>query len=154
MNVSLRTTPSVLKWMATGIWCIMLLFSGSVMAQQASTVTGTVTDQTTDEPLPGVNISVLGTTIGTTTDASGMYELKVPSLSDTLRFSFIGYSSKVIPIQGRSAIDVVLESATISGEELVVVGYGSQREKDLTGSVSVVNVEEMTSLPETQVAEQ
>src|SRR5699024_3744249 len=145
MDVSVRTTPSLLKWMGTGIWCIMVLSSGSVIGQRATTGTGTVTDQTTDEPQPGVNIPVMGTTIGTTTDGEGMYELNVPSLSDTLRFSFIGYSSRVIPIQGRSTIDVALESATIIGEELVVVGFGSQREKELNGSVLVVMLLEMTS---------
>src|SRR5699024_5793714 len=129
----------------------ILLFAGSVAAQ--STVSGTVTDLTTEKPLPGVNILVQGTTVGTTTGVDGSYELQVSSLEDTLRFSFIGYTTKSIPIQGRSTMDVQLESEAISGEELVVLGYGAQKEKDLTGSVSVIDVEEMNSLPSTQVSE-
>lgn len=143
-----------MKWLvSSGIFVLVLFLSGTVAAQN-SVISGTVTDQSTGEPLPGVNISVQGTTTGTTTNAQGQYKLQVPSLSDTLRFTFIGYAPATVPIQGRTTINVQLEPTTISGEELVVVGYGTQREEDLTGSVSVINVEEMTSLPETQVAEQ
>lgn len=124
------------------------------MAQDASTVSGTVTDQVTGEPLPGVNISVQGTTTGTTTNADGEYELSVPNLNETLLFTFIGYATATVDIDGRTTINVQLEPTTISGEELVVVGYGTQRAQDLTGSVSVVDVGDMAQLPETQVAEQ
>lgn len=140
--------------MSLSIFVATLFLSGTAVAQNASQVSGTVTDQTTDQPLPGVNISVQGTTTGTTTDAEGQFELSVPSLNDTLQFTFIGYASATVPIQGRTELAVQLEPTTISGEELVVVGYGTQREKDLTGSVSVVDVESMTTLPETQVANQ
>ncbi|SMO54972.1 TonB-linked outer membrane protein, SusC/RagA family [Fodinibius sediminis] len=144
-----------MKWLISlGVFVAALLLSGTAAAQDASTVSGTVTDQATGQPLPGVNISVQGTTTGTTTDAEGTYELRVPSLQDTLRFTFIGYEVTTVPIQGRTTIDVQMQPTTISGEELVVVGYGTQRAKDLTGSVSVVDVGQMTQVPETQVAEQ
>lgn len=104
-------------------------------------VTGQVTDAVTGETLPGVNIAVHGTTVGTTTDANGYYELSVSSLSDTLQFSFIGYTSQAVPINGRTTIDVELEPTTISGEELVVVGYSAQQRRDMTGSISVVDME-------------
>src|SRR5699024_4397124 len=151
MNLRLRISTSLCRWFFAGICGSILLFAGSVAAQ--STVSGTVTDLTTEKPLPGVNILVQGTTVGTTTGVDGSYELQVSSLEDTLRFSFIGYTTKSIPIQGRSTMDVQLESEAISGEELVVLGYGAQKEKDLTGSVSVIDVEEMNSLPSTQVSE-
>ncbi len=154
MNKQLQAYSILFKWISVGMFGAMLLFSGQAVAQNTSTVSGTVTDQTTNEVLPGVNISVQGTATGTTTNTDGQYKLNVSSLNDTLRFTFIGYSAVMMPIQGRTTIDVQLEQATISGEELVVVGYGTQREKDLTGSVSVVDVDEMTSLPETQVANQ
>src|SRR6056297_3701603 len=90
---------------------IIFLFSHQLMAQ---TVTGKVADNTTGEVLPGVNIVVKGTTIGTSTFADGSFELNVPSLSDTLSFSFIGYETLDIPIDGRTTINVELDSQAIS----------------------------------------
>lgn len=103
----------------------IMVLSGTAIAQNTSTITGTVTDQATSEPLPGVNISVQGTTSGTITNADGQFELDVPSLSDTLQFSYIGYSTLTVPIDGRTEINVSIKPSTISGEELVVVGYGT-----------------------------
>src|SRR5699024_4531061 len=103
------------------------------------TITGTVTDAQTGEPLVGVNILVAGTSNGTATDANGHYELTVESLQDTLRFSFIGYRTKEVAINGRTTINVSLQSQAITGEELVVVGYGVQQKQDLTGAVSSVS---------------
>jgi len=111
------------------------LFFTSAVAQQL-TIEGTVTDSESGEALPGVNIVLQGTTTGTSTDLEGEYSLQVPDLEGTLVFSFIGYQTQEIPIQGREVIDVALESAALVGEELVVVGYGSVRKRDLTGSVS------------------
>ncbi len=109
----------------------------------AHTVEGTVTDGTDGTTLPGVNIIVKGTTTGTSTNLDGNYSLNAPSAQDTLVFSFIGYQTQMIPIQGRSTIDVALQPASIQGEELVVVGYGTQKREDLTGSVSSVSAEDM-----------
>lgn len=106
-------------------------------------IRGMVADASTGETLPGVNIAIKGTTTGTSTDAQGRFELNVPSLTDTLIFSFIGYETLEVPINGRTEINVALQPTTISGEEIVVVGYGSTRRKDLTGSVSSVSAEEM-----------
>ncbi|MDZ7692476.1 MAG: SusC/RagA family TonB-linked outer membrane protein [Balneolaceae bacterium] len=118
----------------------------NVFAQNTETVSGTITDQSDGTTLPGVNILVKGTTIGTTTNSEGQYELKVPSLQDTLVFSFIGYQSQEVPIQGRTTIDVELASRTLIGEELVVVGYGTQTRGELTGSVSSVDVEDIAEV--------
>ncbi len=97
---------------------------------RAEQVTGTVSDASSGETLPGVNIAIKGTTQGTSTDNEGNYELTVPSLQDTLVFSFIGYESQTVAINSRTTIDVSLEPSVYSGEEMVVVGYGTQRKSD------------------------
>ncbi|HKL17657.1 MAG TPA: carboxypeptidase-like regulatory domain-containing protein, partial [Halalkalibaculum sp.] len=118
------------------------------------TVSGTVTDEATGETLPGVNIAIVGTTTGTSTDSQGQYEIMVPSPNDTLRFSFVGYQTRVVPVQGRAMVNVVMTPVTISGSQLVVVGYSTQKKQDLTGSVSVVDLESMNAQPDAQVANQ
>lgn len=104
-------------------------------------VNGTVRDIQTGESLPGVNVLVKGTDMGTSTGSDGTYELRVPSLQDTLIFSYIGYRLHEVPIQGQSVIDVNLEPEAITGDELVVIGYGTQARADLTGAVSTVDLD-------------
>lgn len=120
---------------------------------QNSTVSGTVTDAESGETLPGVNITVKGTTTGTATDSEGVYSLSVPSLNDTLIFSFIGYQTQEVPVNGRTTIDVELSLQAISGEELVVVGYGTQQKSDLTGSVGSVDEEAIQQRSPTNVSQ-
>lgn len=110
----------------------------------AQSVSGTVTDSQTRDPMPGVNVVVKGTTTGTSTDSEGNYELTVPSLQDTLIFTFIGYQRYEVPINGRTNIDVIMSQQAVSGEELVVIGYGSVQKSDLTGSVGSVNVDDLS----------
>ncbi len=119
--------------------------------QPEETVTGRVTDNNGD-PLPGVNISIEGTTQGTTTGPDGGYELDVPSLEETLIFSFIGFQRQEVPIDGRENIDVQMAQETYSGDELVVVGYGTQRRETLTGSVSAVGGNELQKTPVTNTS--
>lgn len=104
-------------------------------------ISGTVTDAQSGETLPGVNVMVKGTTSGTSTNSEGNYDLTVSSLQDTLIFSFIGYQTNEVPIAGRTKIDVALQAQAIAGEELVVVGYGTQQKSDMTGSVGSVDEE-------------
>jgi TonB-linked SusC/RagA family outer membrane protein len=111
---------------------------------QNKTVTGTVNDAQTGNPLPGVNILVVGTSTGAATDRKGHYSLNVPSLQDSLRFSFIGYQTKTVPIDERKAISIQLKPTVIaSGNQLVVVGYGTQKKENITSSVSKVNEAEL-----------
>ncbi|MDR8390378.1 TonB-dependent receptor [Aliifodinibius sp. S!AR15-10] len=117
--------------------------------QQLEQIQGTVTDAESGAPLPGVNVLIKGTTTGTSTDNNGQYELNVPSLQDTLVFSFIGYETQQVPINGRTEINVALTVQAVSGEELVVVGYGTQQRRDLTGSISSVSSEDLASQPTT-----
>jgi TonB-linked SusC/RagA family outer membrane protein len=102
----------------------------------AQTVTGTVLDAKTNEPLIGVNIVFQGTTIGASTDIDGVYTLNVPSLDGTLLFRYIGFVSQEIPINGNTVINIRLEEEVIYGEELIVVAYGLQQRSLVTGAIS------------------
>lgn len=110
------------------------------------TISGVVMDAETGNTIPGVNILVKGTGIGASTNASGEFSLEPPSMTDTLVVSFIGYQTEEVPIQGRNYLEISLQPKTISGEELVVVGYGQQREISLIGSQSSVANEEVAQL--------
>jgi TonB-linked SusC/RagA family outer membrane protein len=112
-------------------------------------VSGTVTDATDGEPLPGVNVVVKGTSVGTVTGRAGRYSLQAPSPRDTLVFSFIGYQRREVPIDGRSTVDVALRSAVLTQEELVVTGYQEQQRATLTGAVSSVDVQTIEEDPAT-----
>lgn len=112
----------------------------TVMAQ--NTISGKVTAKSDGSPLPGVNILIKGTTNGTATNPDGNYTLNVSSLQDTLVFSYIGYNPQTVPINGRSTIDIVLVSKTYGGQALVVVGYGTQEKKSITGAVASVSSED------------
>lgn len=116
-------------------------------------VQGQVSDAETGESLPGVNIVLKGTTTGTSTNSEGNYELTVPSLSDTLVLSYVGYQTEEIPIEGRNEINVGLISDFISGEELIVIGYGTQRAEEVTGSISSVKSEDFVEGAVTDAAQ-
>jgi hypothetical protein len=121
---------------------VFLLLGASVAYGQADfTVEGTVTEARSGDPLPGANVVVQGTSIGTSADAQGGYSLEVPSEDATLVFSFVGYDTKEIPVRGRSEINVSLQVASLKADELVVIGYGTQQREDLTGSVSSIDAE-------------
>jgi iron complex outermembrane receptor protein len=105
---------------------------------QGLTVSGTITDGTSGDPLPGVTILVKGTIIGTTTDINGRYTLQTEA-NAILVFSFVGYSSQEIPVNGRSVVDVVMSVATEELEEVIVIGYGTVKKTDLTGAVTTVS---------------
>lgn len=127
------TAPLMVALLVAGIG------QNEAFAQEKTTISGTVTDGETGESLPGVNIIVVGTNTGTSTGADGSYELRVESLQDTLQFSFLGFQRTLVPIDGRTEIDVELQSETLSGEEVVVIGYGTQQQGDNTGSVNSIN---------------
>jgi len=111
-------------------------------------LSGTVMDAGTNEPLPGVSVTIKGTKTGTSTDKDGRYSFSIANISDdaVLLFSYIGYKNLEIPVNGRSKIDAKLESDTKSLEEVVVVGYGTQKKVNITGAVSSVKVEELNSI--------
>src|SRR5690554_5936414 len=111
------------------------------------TVTGEVSSQENGELLPGVNILVKGTTIGTVTDMDGAYSIAVQDENATLVFSFIGYATQEVAINGRTVINVVLTPDYAALGEVVVIGYGTQRRSDLTGAVGSVDADALTERP-------
>lgn len=102
------------------------------------TVSGKVTDMK-GEGLPGVNIVVKGTLNGTASDGTGAFTLNVPQGDAVLVFSFVGYVSQEIPLENRTWLDIAMSEDTKALEELVVVGYGTQKKRDLTGAVSQIS---------------
>lgn len=119
---------------------------------QQLTVTGKVTDSK-GEPLVGVNVVVTGTTIGTTTDLDGKYRIDVPQGSKSLTFSFVGMKTQEVPLGVSTEINLTMVEEEVGLEEVVVVGYGTQRRKDLTGSVSSLNAEKLLDKPAFNLAE-
>lgn len=116
----------------------------TIHEQQDVTVSGTVVDQN-GEPIPGVTVSIPDTGIGTATDLDGRYSLSVPE-NATLVFSFIGYITQKIEVGGRSQIDVTLTEDVAALEEVVIVGYGTQKKVNLTGAITAVKVDELSNI--------
>ena len=107
---------------------------------QQVVIKGTITDATTGEVLPGVNVQVEGTTSGALTDINGYYSIDKTSDNIVLVFSFIGYTSQKVTTSGMTTIDVKLVPELQKLDEVVVTGYSSQRKKDITGSVAVLEL--------------
>jgi iron complex outermembrane receptor protein len=119
-----------------------LLFVPTILEAQTN-LKGTVTEQSTSLPIPGVNVLIKGTYTGTATDFDGEYQIEVNN-GDVLLFSFIGYKSQEIIYSGQAVLNVVLEEDTAQLSEVVVIGYGSTTKKDATGSVESVTSEDFT----------
>lgn len=129
--------------MIAGIWAIGLL----AYAQQGQLVTGNVVD-TQGEPLPGVNIIIKGTSTGSVTDFDGNFQLQVPDAQNAvLLFRFIGFEEQEIAVQGRSTITAVLHTSSIGLDEVVAIGYGTVRKRDITGSVASVSGDALQAIP-------
>lgn len=109
-------------------------------------ISGSVSAADTGEPLVGVNILVEGTSTGTITDLDGQFSLEVPTESSQLVFSYVGYQTKTLSLNGLTLLQVVLENNNIL-EEIVVVGYGVQRKSDLTGSIASLDAEDIQRIP-------
>lgn len=121
---------------------VLLIFTLPVFAQSTKTITGTVVDEN-DDPLIGVTVSVVDHIMGTSTDLDGTYTLDVPNDANTLKFSYVGYQSQSIEIGTKTTIDVTMAVDAVGLEEIVVVGYGTMKKKDLTGAVSQINAEDL-----------
>ncbi|MBM6807017.1 TonB-dependent receptor [Bacteroides caecicola] len=113
-------------------------------------VTGTVLDES-GLPVIGANIMVKGMNVGTITDMDGHFSLEVPYAEASLTVSFIGYTTQDVPLKGRKNVDVVLVEDTKTLQEVVVVGYGSQKKATLTGAVASVNVKELSQSPSANI---
>ncbi len=131
------------------LWAFVLV-SNLILAQ--STITGTVSDES--EPLPGANVVVKGTTNGTQTDFDGNYTINNVEGNATLVFSYIGYKTTEVAVNGQSTISLTLEEDASKLDEVVVTGYGSQSKRDVTGSVATVDAEELGAIPATTFSQQ
>ncbi|UJH66365.1 SusC/RagA family TonB-linked outer membrane protein [Allomuricauda sp. SCSIO 65647] len=124
----------------------LLLFSIASFAQNNITVSGTVTDSQ-GQPMPGANVILKGTTTGMQTDFDGNYALADVPSDGTLVFSYIGFTSQEVPINGQTIINVSLQEDTQALDEVVVVGYGELKVKDLTSSIATVDSEVLDLAP-------
>jgi len=119
---------------------------------QQRSITGTIKDEN-NNPLPGVNIQVEGTTIGTISNANGSYTITIPNENVVLVFSFIGYNTQKIPAVNKTTLEVIMMPSTSSLDEVVVIGYGTQKKVNLTGSVTAVNSANIEKLSVTQTSQ-
>ncbi len=130
----------------------MVLSLGMICAQER-TITGKVTAEG-EGPVPGVNIVVQGTVVGAITDISGAYSIKVPGPQAVLVFSSIGYLTQSVTVGTQNVIDVVMVSDVQALQEVVVTGYTTQRKRDLTGAVGVVETNALKSVPTGNISSQ
>ena len=130
---------------------LLLCASTSVFAQRA-VITGTVTDET-GGPLPGATVQVKGTVTGITTGADGKYSLDISARNVTLVFSFVGYISQEIQVQNQTVIDVSLVPDITGLEEVVVVGYGTQKKSDITGTVTSLSKDRLENVPNLNITQ-
>lgn len=125
---------------------IMMIFV-SVVAFAQINITGIATDAATREPLPFITIQIKGTAQGTTTDIDGRYTLSVPNRNSVLIFSYIGYKTVEVTVGNQTQVNVALQEDTELLDEVVVVGYGVQNKRDVTGSIAKVDGEDLMSNP-------
>ncbi len=130
---------------------LIVLTSTHNQTVQQIKITGTITDATTNEALPGVNIIVDGTTIGAITDARGKYSIDIPNAKSVLTFSFIGYNKESIEINGRTTVDVSLAPDIQKLDEVVVIGYGTTKRANLTTAQTSVSSKEMEKTVNTTI---
>ncbi|MBA4058721.1 MAG: SusC/RagA family TonB-linked outer membrane protein, partial [Marivirga sp.] len=123
---------------------LLLMLMSAALAQEI-TVTGTVVDET-GAGMPGVNVLVKGTPQGTVTDAQAKFTVTAAS-NATLIFTFVGYKTTEVAVGGRTTIDVALAEDLTSLDEVVVIGYGTQKRSDLTGAVGSVNEDKLKERP-------
>ncbi len=129
---------------------LLMVFSAgasSALNVQQRRVTGTVTDATTGEVLPGVTIVIKGTTTGVASDLDGTFSIDVPSNNTVLQFTSVGYAPQEITVGSRQFLNVAMQSDVTMIEELVVIGYGFKKKRDLTGSISSISASNIEDTP-------
>lgn len=131
---------------------IAFLFAGITLWAQSKTVQGTVTDAA-GSPVIGVSVTVKGTTTGVTTDAQGKYSIKVPGAQSVLEFNYLGYVGQEVAVGAKTVVDVTMAEDAENIDEVVVIGYGAVKKRDLTGAVQSVKGEDITLTPTTNVME-
>jgi TonB-linked SusC/RagA family outer membrane protein len=127
------------------IMLLLFTFTAAFTNAQALNVNGVVKDAKTGDPLPGVSVIIKGTTVGTETDFDGLYSLSNVEKGATLVFNYLGYAQKEVTVN-QQTINVGLDESAESLDEIVVIGYGTQKRKDVTGSVSLVGAKTLEAL--------
>lgn len=120
---------------------------------QQISISGTISDEETGLPMPGVNIIVKGTTLGAISDTEGKFTLNLSDRNAVLSFTFIGYLPLEMPVEGRTTLDVKMKPNVENLDEVVVIGYGTQKKVNLTGSVAAVGSKEIEKLSVTQTSQ-
>lgn len=138
MNCKILNLQFVAKLLCMGMGIILGGTMPALAQQGGKTITGTVIDEF-NEPLMGVSILIVGTGTGTITDFDGNFSLEVPSGESDLRFSYIGYVSQTLQVGTNNILHVKMEPESLALSDIIVIGYGTQRKSDLTGSVSSVS---------------
>jgi TonB-dependent starch-binding outer membrane protein SusC len=128
------------------LWLALLLL-GAQEALAQRTITGKVLSGEDNSPLPGVNVLIKGTTVGTATDADGIYKLSLPAGSNVLVFSSIGFLTQEVDVGNRSVVDLTLATDAKTITEVVVVGYGEQDRRTVTSSIASVSAKELKDMP-------
>ncbi|HPE75686.1 MAG TPA: TonB-dependent receptor [Draconibacterium sp.] len=134
-----------MKKLALFLICISIA-GMQMLSAQTKSISGTVTNSEDGDSMPGVSVMVKGTTLGAVTNLNGYFELNVPNDAKTLVFSFIGMKNLEIEIGNQTSFKVSMESDVISVDEVVVVGYGTQKKRELTGSISQVKGDDLANL--------
>ena len=133
-----------------GLLMVLLFASGTLLAQK-KTITGKVTGQAGNDPLLGVNILANNQKGGTASKQDGTYSITVDSKTTTLIFSFVGYTTQTVVIGEKNIIDVVLAPAIATGEEVVVIGYGTQKKSSVTGAVAKYTNDRLEETPNSRL---
>lgn len=134
------------------IFAIAHLFFLNIQAQDRI-VTGTVISTDDTAGLPGVNVLVKGTTNGTVTDFDGNFSIKVSNPNSVLVFSYIGFTAQEVPLNNRTSINVTMTENATSLDEVVIIGYGTQIKREVTGSVQTIKAEEFADIPVSQITQ-
>jgi TonB-linked SusC/RagA family outer membrane protein len=133
------------KKMAGWIWSLLLLFTALTVQSQDRQITGKITDRANGSPMVGATITVKGTTISTSTEVDGTFRLSVPANARTLVITSVGFQSTEVPVTERVDVSMVTGNDALS--EVVVVGYGSQVQRELTGNIARVKSKDIENLP-------
>lgn len=123
-----------------------------LIAQNVLTINGTLTDGRTNSPLADVNVSVKGSIVGTRTGSDGEYSIKARP-GETIVFSYLGYETHEVTVTNQTSIDYTLKPTTSNLDEIVVIGYGTSKRKDLTGSVASISGKDIAAVPTTNAAQ-
>lgn len=144
----MKNKKMFIKWKGL-LFTILWVISLGMFAQNI-TVRGTVTDEN-NEPVIGATVLVKGTSMGTVTDVKGNYTLDNVPINGTLEFSYVGMKTKVVNVNGKTTINVVMEEDVIGLEEVVAIGYGTMRRSDLTGAVATANMKALENSPNVNI---